>query len=559
VSSNARESQVDIVFELRINLIKVRYPKIVVALVFVGVTVALCLMLVFSQRTRKASQQVRPRRAGSGSNQITLKVGGNLQEAIKSAQFGDTIVLDAGATYKGPLILPYKAGGTSTDADYITIRTSNLAGIARDGERIRPEFHAASMPKIVSPGQGVAIGTAQQAHHYKFVGIEFSPASNADYVYNLIDLGGANYSSYSQYPHHIIFDRCYIHSTGMNKARRGFALNSSETSIINSHVSGFAGDGDETQAIAGWNGPGPFHIINNYLEGGAEVLLFGGADPSISGVVPSDIEIRRNFFHKPAEWAGRATIKGTFELKNAKRVVVDGNVIDTGIRVTAFVLTVRNQNGKAPWSTIEDVQITNNIVRHASTGLNILGKDDRYPSQEARRITIANNLFLDLVTPGDINFFLQTSGADSVTVVHNTVQQAGNIISSYGDATRNFAFIDNIVQYNSYGIACFIEGPTCPDVPFCHCFPGGTVKGNVIADNANVSANYPIQRRFPPGNFFTSSYQEIGFVDHAGGNWQLAPNSTYRKKASDRKDPGVDFTLLNSSGVNLATDGSASK
>ena len=92
------------------------------------------------------------------------------------------------------------------------------------------------MPKIVSANEK-AIGTEAQAHHYRFVGIEFSPSTTSKYIYNLIDLGASDYNSLSQFPHDIVFDRCYVHSTGLNKARRGFALNSSETSILNSYVS----------------------------------------------------------------------------------------------------------------------------------------------------------------------------------------------------------------------------------------------------------------------------------------------------------------------------------
>ena len=523
-------------------------------IVVVGVSVVLGF-IVFAERRSKPTQ-TRPRRTVIGSGEMVLQSGDDLQQAINNARFGDTIILQAGATFTGPIILPDKGAGTGTDADYITIRTENLSDIPGEGERIKPN---GKMPRIVAPSSSAAVNTKEKAHHYKFIGVEFVPAENSDYVYNLVDLGASDYSSTLQSPHHLVFDRCYVHSTGLNKARRGFALNSGETSIINSYVSGFAGAGDETQAVAGWNGPGPFHIINNYLEGAGEVLLFGGSDPSIPGLVPSDIEIKRNFFHKRAYWAGRATIKGTFELKNAKRVVVAGNIIDTGIRVTAFVITVRNQNGGAPWSTIEDVEIVNNIVRHASTGINILGNDNEHPSQEAKRISIVNNLFLDLESPGDVGYFLQTNGAESVTVSHNTVQQAGNIISSYGSPTRNFSFINNIVQYNSYGIACFIQGGSCSGSAFCRCFPNGTFKGNVIADNLNASAASPIQSNFPLGNFFVGSYGKIGFIDYAAGNWQLTPTSGIRKKATDGKDPGVDYDLLNSSGVNSALDGGTPK
>ena len=489
---------------------------------------------------------------------ITLKAGDDLQAALRSAKFGDTIVLPAGSTYVGPIILPFKSGGSGTDADYITIRTSELGGIANIAERIKPTLHARAMPKIVAPNEKAAVATEPRAHHYKFIGVEFLPAVNANYVYNVIDLGSADYTSPSQFPHHLIFDRCYVHSTGLNRARRGFALNSAETSIVNSHVSGFAGAGDETQAIAGWNGPGPFHIVNNYLEGAGEVVLIGGADPTVPNLVPSDIEIRRNYLHKPSEWNGRALIKGTFELKNARRVVIEGNLIESEILTTAIVLTVRNQGGKAPWSTIEDVEIKNNLVRHASTGINIMGNDNEHRSQEAKRIRIVNNLLVDIVRdkPDNIPYFLQTNGGQQITVAHNTVQQAGNIITAYGEPTAGFIFRDNIVQFNNYGIVCLTNGSECGrENIFCNCFPGGVFRGNVIADNLGAAASDRVEEKFPAGNYFVSSFQRIGFSDFAHGDWQLDTNSKTRKRASDGGDPGVNFDGLIAAGAMAARVG----
>jgi hypothetical protein len=489
---------------------------------------------------------------------ITLRAGDDLQAALRSAKFGDTIVLPAGSTFRGPIILPFKTGGSGTDADYITIRTADLAGIANIDERLKPAVHVRAMPKIVAPAEQPAVGTEPRAHHYKFVGVEFLPAANASYVYNVIDLGSSDYTSPAQFPHHLIFDRCYVHSTGLNRARRGFALNSAETSILNSHVSGFAGAGDETQAIAGWNGPGPFHIVNNYLEAAGEVMLIGGADPSVPNLVPSDIEIRRNHFRKLREWQGRALIKGTFELKNARRVVVEGNLIESEILTTAIVLTVRNQSGKAPWSTIEDVEIKNNIVRHASTGINILGSDNEHRSQEAKRIHIANNLLVDIVPdkPDNIPYFLQTNGGRQITVVHNTVQQAGNIITAYGAPTAGFIFRDNIAQFNQYGIVCLASGSECgQENIFCNCFPGGVFRGNVIADNLGAAASDRAEEKYPAGNFFVSSFQRIGFADFAHGEWQLGANSRTRKRASDGGDPGVNFEALIAAGAIAAREG----
>ena len=499
---------------------------------FIAIAIILGLLGVFLllavAQIRRDTSVTRERRVGNSST-IQVKAGGNLQAAIDGANYGDVIVLEAGATYKGPITLPFKEGASD---QYITITTSNLNGIAKENERINPQLHAKAMPKIVGPDSSVAIGTAEQAHHYKFIGIEFSPTADSKYLYNLIDLGKSDYKSLSQFPHDLVFDRCYIHSTGLNKARRGVALNSARTDIINSHISGFAGAGDETQAICGWNGPGPFKIVNNYLEGGAQNIMFGGADPSVPNLVPADIEIKRNYLFKPAAWfGGVATVKGVIELKMGRNVTIDGNVIETEGLIGAFILTVRNQNGGAPWSTLEDINITNNIVRHSNAGFSILGKDDAQPSQQAKRIRIANNLLVDIV-PDYAAVFLAGCCAHTLTVENNTVQQTGNIMTCYGVNNSNFVFRNNIVQFNSYGFAC-PANMLSPDS-----------RGNIIVDNkSQISANgYP--PNIPKGNFVVNSLDQIGFVDFANGDWRLGPQSKVKGKGSDGKNPGVDFEAL---------------
>lgn len=503
-------------------VINKRNSKIIVALAIIGPLLIISLLLVVSQRRRQVG-------SGSTGSTVFVKRGGDLQAAIDKATYGDVIVLEEGATYPGPIILPFKESKPGSD-EYITITTSNLKGIPLDNERVSPE-HAGAMPKIVGPNSSVAISTAERAHHYKFVGIEFLPAANSQYLYNLIDLGNSEYKSLSQFPHHLIFDRCYIHSTGLNKARRGVGLNSGETSIINSYISGFAGAEDETQGICGWNGPGPFRILNNYIEGGAQNIMFGGADPSVPNLVPSNIEIRRNFLYKPREWFGRATIKAVIELKNARNVVLDGNVLESAGLTGAFVFTVRNQNGKAPWSTLEDIVVTNNIVRHSSTGFSILGRDTYNQSQQAKRIRIANNLLVD-VGPDYSAVFLAGCCADTVTVENNTVQQTGNIMTCYGPSTSNFIFRNNIVQYNSYGLYCPVN-----------VLSAGS-RGNVIADNSRSIAANGFPDNLPKGNLVVNSYSDVGFVDSIRGDWRLTAQSKVRRRGSDGKDPGVDFDAM---------------
>src|SRR6185295_19787625 len=143
----------------------------------------------------------------------------------------------------------------------------------------------------------------------------------------------------------------------------------------------------------GWNGPGPFQIENNYLEAAGENLLFGGSDPSIPDLVPSDIEIKRNHFAKPLVWrmaqaghdAKAWTVKNLLELKNARRVLVDGNLFEhnwvQAQNGFAILFTVRNQNGRAPWSVVEDVTFSNNVLRGTAQGVNILGHDNNAPAE----------------------------------------------------------------------------------------------------------------------------------------------------------------------------------
>ena len=504
------------------NALGARRLKAFIAVAIVSGLLGVGLFLAVGQRARRVSGP------SSSAATIQVKAGGDLQSAIDNARYGDVIELEAGGTYQGPIVLPFKEG---TGDQYITITTSNPNGIPRENERVNPQLHAKAMPKIVGPDSSVAIGTAERAHHYKFVGVEFAPSANSKYLYNLIDLGKTEYNSLSQFPHHLVFDRCYVHSTGLNKARRGFGLNSGDTTITNSYISGFAGAGDETQAICGWNGPGPFRIVNNYIEGGAQNIMFGGADPAVPNLVPSNIEIRRNFMYKPAEWFGKATIKAMIELKNARNVVIDGNVLESGGLIGAFVLTVRNQNGAAPWSTLEDINVTNNVVRHSNTGFSILGRDDNHPSQQAKRIRIANNLLVDVV-PDYSAVFLIGCCADTLTVENNTVQQTGNIMTCYGIPNSNFVFRNNIIQFNSYGFSC----------PPNMLSPNS--RGNVIADNAgSIAANgYPAN--VPKGNSIVSSYAELGFVDSAQGDWRLGPRSQVRANGTDGKNPGVDFNAL---------------
>ena len=285
--------------------------------------------------------------------------GGDLQAALNAAQSGDTILLQAGATWTGTFKLPVKSG-TAT----ITIRSSAPdSALPPAGTRITPAY-ASQLPKIRSAARGgVAITMATGASNWRLMFLEISPADPTASA-NLVEFGAAlsSQSTLSAVPQHLVMDRCYVHGDPSFGQRRGVALNSGDTQIINSYFSDIKAVQQDTQAIGGWNGPGPFLIENNYIEAAGENIMFGGSDPNIPNLVPSNITIRRNQITKPLAWVTQSwTVKNLIELKNAANVTIEGNTIENnwaaGQQGYSVVLTPRNQYGTAPWSVVKNVTI----------------------------------------------------------------------------------------------------------------------------------------------------------------------------------------------------------
>ncbi len=475
---------------------------------------------------------------------LAVPSGGDFQGALDSARPGDVITLEAGAVFRGPFTLPQKSG-----ADWIVIRTSaSDAELPPAGTRIDPSF-AGLMPRLEA-ASGAVIEADRGAHHYRFVGVEIRPAEGS-FLFNLVLLGSTETSA-GQQPHHIIFDRCYLHGDPLRGTRRGIALNSQFTAVVDSYLSDFKEVGADSQAIGGWNGPGPFKIVNNYLEGAGENVMFGGAAPSIDQVVPSDIEIRRNHFFKPVSWKiGDAsyqgtpwTIKNLFELKNARRVLIEGNLFENNWAAAqngfGILLTVRTERDAAPWAVVEDVTFVSNIVRRTASGFNILGIDDSSPSRNGRTrfVRVANNLFTDVSAAGQGGsgtLFQILNGASGLTIEHNTALHDGPVISADLLPSSGLVFQNNIVEHNEYGVFGSGKGIGLPALDYY--FPGYVFRRNVLVGLAGV-------RPYPSDNFYPASLAAVGFVDLGGGDYRLSGASAYRRAATDGADVGADFQAL---------------
>ena len=487
-----------------------------------------------------------PAAPSAGGKIISVAASGNFQTALDTALPGDVIELARGATYTGSFTLPNKGASTS----WIVIRPATGTPLPPEGQRMTPVLAASlALPKIITPDYQAAIATTLGAHHYRLVGLDISVAPAQAFNYGLVLLGDGSRSqaTIASLAHDLVLDRVYIHGSDVASLKRCVALNSASTAIIDSYLSKCHGEGQDAQAIAGWNGPGPFKIVNNYLEGAAENILFGGADPAIPNLIPSDIEIRHNHIAKPVSWHGsRWLIKNLFELKSAQRVLIEGNIFENnwanGQVGAGIVLWSVNQDGTAPWTVTQDITFRLNVMRNVGAGFQISATGG-LPSIPAQRVAITDNLVYGINQPGfegtgrafQINSGSGRQLAD-VTIAHNTVMGSTlTALTFVGAATTHLTVTANVLDGGSYGI---IGDGTGVGIPSLNTFaPDGSFLGNVLILSANSAS------QFPGGNSYPSSASAIGFVNLSGDDYHLSTISPFKNSTGSR-DPGADIDAV---------------
>ncbi len=470
------------------------------------------------------------------SSAATLSVGsgGDLQSALVNAQPGDTIVLARGAVFTGNFTLPNKGGATM-----ITVRTDGDTDVPGAGQRISPS-DAPRLAVIKSPNGMPAIQTAPGAHHWTLMLLEIAGTGGND-IMTLGD-GSSAQMQLSQVAHDLVVDRVYLHGDGTDGQKRGIALNSASTTITGSYISEIKQVGQDSQAVCGWNGPGPYTITNNYLEAAGENIMFGGADPSIPNLVPADIVISGNVLTKQVAWRSQAWVsKNLLELKNARRVTISANTLQYNWERDqpgwAILFTPRNQDGACTWCQVDHVTFEQNVVQHVAGGFNILGFDYLHPSLQTNAIVIRNNLFADLDNQnwGGSGYLALLSGEPrDVTFDHNTVisDHGSGILQLDGPPILQFTFTNNIAKANDYGIIGTSHAPGNDSIGTF--LPASNVSMNVFA-GADSSV-------YPGGNAYPSAAQFEGqFSSYATGDYRLIASSPWRGAATDGLDLGAMF------------------
>ena len=469
---------------------------------------------------------------------VKVLAGENLQAALDNAKLGDTIVLQAGATFRGPFKLPNKTAGSG----WIYVVSSHLSNLPPPGTRVGPA-NATNMPKIVSPPFYNALKTVANSHHFRFVGIEFAPAPGVTNTYELIRIGNSD-TSPTTLAHHIVFDRCYVHGIPNTNDQRGIELDGAYVAVVDSYIGNFQWVHADTQGLIAFNTTGPLQIRNNYIEAATENVAFGGADSAQAALVPTSIEIRNNHFYKPLSLIPtQYPMKNLLEFKAARRVLVTGNVFENnpakGQNGFALLITPRNQGGHAPWSVTADIAIVGNTFINVGSGFNIAGGDNIHPSLPTERILVRDNIVgVSGLNGADGRAFQFFGGGSDYTVTHNTIINTAlppaHLVSDVASAgylpkINNFVFTNNLSTFTRYGFF----GSTVGE---------GTRALNTYFSNWTFSRNVLVGRpagSYPAGNFFPVNVAAVDFVNYAGGNYALAANSPYNNAGTDGADIGA--------------------
>ena len=263
--------------------------------------------------------------------------------------------------------------------------------------------------------------------------------------------------------------------------------------------------------------------------------------------MPADIEISGNHIAKPLRWrsglpefdGARWSVKNLLELKNARRVIIDGNLFEHNWPESqngfAILFTVRNQDGGAPWSVVEDIVFANNVVRQVGSGINILGHDDNHTSQQTSRIAVRNNLFVDVGgTWGSGRLFQLLDRTRDITIDHNTGLQSGTLLTADGGPHTGFVFENNIALHNDYGIHGSGTGSGIQALE--KFFPRFVVRRNLL-----VGAD---PNKYPRDNFFPKRLSDVGVVNLSDDAYRVGVAAPYAGTATDGRDPGADMSSL---------------
>jgi hypothetical protein len=427
---------------------------------------------------------------------------GALQTALNTSACRVELRLVPNFQY-APVQLPAKP---CTEQYHTIVRTNNGLPLLARGVRVTPSLSVQrQQAKIASVDAGNAPAVSADGggvHGYYFEDVAILGGGTQD-VNALVKLG-INQTTMAQVPGDFVFSHTLVSGTPTLRLKRNFYINSARTAVVDSWCAEGHDNNGDSQCWLGLNGPGPYLIENNYMEASHEVVMFGGGDPSIPGLVPSDITIRHNHITRPASWKGVWTAKNLIECKNARRMLVEGNVIENiwadGQVGYAILCKSVNQDGTAPQSQATDITFRYNLVQNAGAGWNFCAACQNQVVN-ASRITVYDNITKNVNTGifrGEGRLWQFLGPLSHVSVTHNTTILASGVetsISFDGQPPKivNMDFRSNAYDNGEYGV---------------HGGSGGS-DWRLFVDSA--TSNWTHNVAYPPGKWAEAGFNAQGY------------------------------------------------
>lgn len=570
-----------------------------------------------------------------------------VQSAVNSATCGQIITVTAGSILS-TITLPAKG---CDSAHWITIESTGVSNgsFPAYGSRMtpcwsnvasltgRPSYPCSSPAmltfQMVAPASSSAI-LSTNADHYRIVGAEITRPTTAHIIiYSLVDLSAAGTQT-----NHIIFDRDWFHgvnatnfpqnsTTDTSTTRAVYLGQSNHIAIVNSYISDIYDNGStasngntDAQCVGGGvgniqlSGWGVYKFVNNHCEGASEGIILGGGGgpaPTPSGCtlgstctldVPTDIEVRQNYFFRPNYWNGNTTTintagfpnaKNGFEFKTGARILAEGNVFEncwynSQPYCYGFDMAPKNQSNGAGSPQCLSCLVQDFTARYQyvynypDPGIAIYSTMDAgcgSCTTLGRRASVHDNLFGDSLNVGSLNGngfdcieFLSSAGPmTNISIVHNTCINAVRSMMIFGGqaglgtgAFAGFVFQNNLVAAGNYGVlSSDVLG--CPNnntpdnfyVFLNNCAGSSwTADHNAMFNWVTANLGATLGNLWPTdgkgaGNFFyvgTSGPQfasyGTGNSNFTPGNYQLLTASPLHNAGSDGKDIGADIVTL---------------
>jgi hypothetical protein len=244
---------------------------------------------------------------------------------------------------------------------------------------------------------------------------------------------------------------------------------------------------------------------------------------------------------------------------------VEGNILENSWADaqdgTAILMTPRSSAGTGTNNCTlcvdADITFRYNILNHAANGLSIAGEDDNSTTLPSQRISIHDNLFLDVTAtwgtgPGGTGR-LYNVGAPNGTLLaphdmvidHNIGFEDLDVVfvgPNPLNPAQNFTFTNNVNPYAANGIAG--QMTASGTATLATYFTPYTVTNNIFEGAPSSTSS-----SYPAGNFWPTDWSTV-FVNFTGGDYHILSTSPYHNGGTDAEDPGADIDA-----VTAATNG----